>query len=324
MSTPKIYITDCDHANINEESAVFEKAGIAYELVQCHTEDDLIAKLQDATAVCNQYAPFTEKVFAALPNLKMVVRYGVGVDNVDLAAATKHSVQVCNVPDYGTNEVADQALALLMEVVRRVGAANTDVHNGVWDYARYVPVRRLSTLTVGLVGLGRIGSAFAKRVHALGCPVLAYDIDYSHADQAGDTTFVKRVGSLDELLASSDVVSLHCGLDQNNAHFMNAANFAKMKQGAFFINVSRGGLVNEADLAQAAISGHLTAAGIDVTCREPLEAESPLRQAKNIVITPHMAWYSVEAASDLKRKCAEEAVRGALGQAPRCPVNKLN
>lgn len=323
MSDKKIYITDCDHDNINEEKAVFEQAGINYELVQCLTEDDLIAKLQDATAVCNQYAPFTEKVFAALPNLKTVVRYGVGVDNVDLEAASRHGVQVCNVPDYGTGEVADQALALMMELVRKVGQANNDVQAGIWDYARYIPVRRISNLTVGIVGLGRIGSAFAKRVHALGCKVVAFDIDYHHAHEDHDLSFVELKSSLDEVLGMSDVISIHCGLNNDNQHFMNKENFAKMKQGAFFINVARGGLVNEADLAEAVKSGHLTAAGIDVTCTEPLDPNSPLRGNKNIVITPHMAWYAVEAASDLKRKCAEEAVRGALGQKLRCPVNKI-
>lgn len=323
MSDVKIYITDCDHDNINEETAVFTEAGIDFELVQCHTEEDLINTLQDATAVCNQYAPFTEKVFAALPKLKTVVRYGVGVDNVDLKAASAHGVTVCNVPDYGTNEVADHGIALLLELVRKVGQANNDVQAGIWDYARYIPVRRMSTLTVGIIGLGRIGSAFAKRAHAFGCKVIAYDIDYTHAKADSELSFVELKDSMDEVLASSDVISLHCSLNESNAHFMNAQNFAKMKQGSFFVNVSRGGLVNEADLAHAVKSGHLSAAGIDVTCTEPLDANSPLRACKNIVITPHMAWYAVEAASDLKTKCAQEAVRGAKGEPLRCPVNKI-
>ena len=244
----KIYITDCDHDNINEETAVFEKAGVPFELVQCKTEDDLIAKLQDATAVCNQYAPFTEKVFAALPNLKMVVRYGVGVDNVDLDAATRHGVQVCNVPDYGTFEVADHALSLMLELIRKVGKANAEVRAGIWDYARYIPVRRISTLRNGL----------SKRVHALGCKVIAYDINYDHAKHDHELGFVELCDSLDDVLSRADVISLHCGLNADNQHFMNKANFAKMKQGSFFINVSRGGLVNEPDLAEAVASGHLT------------------------------------------------------------------
>ena len=211
----------------------------------------------------------------------------------------------------------------MADKVGKVGKAKAEVHAGVWDYARYIPVRRISTLTVGIIGVGRIGSAFAKRVHALGCKVIAYDINYDHAKHDHELGFVELCDSLDDVLSRSDVISLHCGLNADNQHFMNKANFAKMKPGAFFINVSRGGLVNEPDLAEAVASGHLTAAGIDVTCTEPLVADSPLRKVENIIITPHMAWYAVEAASDLKTKCAEEAVRGALGQAPRCPVNKL-
>ena len=142
MADTKIFITDCDHANINEEKAVFDKAGIAYKLVQCKTEDDVIANCQGAVAVCNQYAPLTDKVFSAIPTLKTVVRYGVGVDNVDLVAATKHGVQVCNVPDYGTFEVADQALALMMAVTRKVCQANSQVKEGRWDYAEMAPISR--------------------------------------------------------------------------------------------------------------------------------------------------------------------------------------
>ncbi len=318
----QIVITDCDHANINEEEAVFKKAGVTYKLVQSTTEDELIENCKGALACCNQYARFTEKVFAALPDLKMVVRYGVGVDNVDLAAATRHGVQICNIPDYGTFEVADQALALMMAVTRKVPQANAQVHSGKWDYAEMIPVHRLSTLTVGVIGLGRIGQAFAKRVHALDCKVIGYDVETAHVEANRDLDYIRLVG-LDELLAKSDIISLHCGLDANNAKMMNKAAFAKMKKGAMLINVARGGLVDEADLAEALKSGQLAAAGPDVTIKEPLPMDNPLRGAPNLIISPHMAWYSVDAASDLKTKCAEEAVRGALGKPARCPVNKL-
>lgn len=323
MALEKIVITDCDHANIDEETKVFNEAGISFALHQCKTEQDLIDNCKGAIAAVNQYAPFTEKVFAALPDLKMVVRYGVGVDNVDLKAATKYGVQVCNVPDYGTFEVADHALALMMELCRRVGDANNYVKNGVWDYAKVAPLRRISSLTVGIIGLGRIGIAFAKRVHALGCQVIGYDVYTKHIEENAELSFIK-LASEDEVIANCDILSLHCSLTSDNAKFMNKGNFAKMKKGAMLINVSRGGLVNEDDLACALREGMLGAAAIDVTCKEPLEADSPLRKAPNIVITPHMAWYSVDAASDLKIKSAQEAVRAVKGEPLRCPVNKLN
>ncbi len=323
MSNVQIVITDNDHSDIDEERKVFEAAGVSYKLEQCKTEEDLIEKCQGAVAVLNQYARFTEKVFAALPDLKCVVRYGVGVDNVDLEAASRHQVYVCNVPDYGTREVADQALALFMEVTRKAGKASEQVKAGIWDYTQVAPITRLATYTVGIIGLGRIGCEFAKRAHALGCKVIGYDIDYTYVNTLPELSFVEHKNSLDEVLAESDVISLHCGLNADNASFMNKEAFAKMKDGVIFLNVSRGGLVNEADLAAALTEGKIGAAGIDVTCREPLEDESPLRKAPNILITPHMAWYSVEAAIDLNRKCAEEAVRAVKGEKLRSPVNKF-
>lgn len=322
MADAKIVITDCDHANINEEEAVFKKAGLSYKLCQCKNEDDLIRECKDALAVCNQYAKFTEKVFAALPDLKLICRYGVGVDNVDLEAASRHHVAVCNVPDYGTFEVADQALTLMLAVTRKVVEAANLVKDGVWDYAKVAPISRMSCMTVGIIGLGRIGTAMAKRVHAMGCKVIGYDIYTKHVESDPELSFIKLC-SEDEVIRNADVITLHCGLNKDNQGFMNKDSFAKMKKGSYLINVARGGLVNEKDLADALKSGHLAGAGIDVTCKEPLPADSPLRSAPHIVITPHMAWYSVQASSDLKTKCAEEAVRGATGQKPRCQVNKF-
>ncbi len=318
----KIVITDNDHADINDEIEIFKAAGLEFRFYQCKTEEDLIANCKGAVACLNQYAPFTEKVFAALPDLKMIVRYGVGVDNIDVAAATRHGVAVCNVPDYGTFEVADQALALMMEVIRKPGLAWQDVKKGNWDYTKFTPIRRISSMTVGIIGLGRIGIAFAKRVHALGCEVVGYDVYTKHVKEDPELSFIKTA-SLDEVLEQADLISLHCGLNADNAGMMNQSTFAKMKDGAILINVARGGLINEADLASALNSGKLGGAGIDVTCKEPLEASSPLRSAKNIVITPHMAWYSVEAAHDLNRKCAEEAVRCMRGEKLRCQLNKF-
>lgn len=322
MADAKIVVTDCDHANMNEEDAVFKKAGIPWKLCQCKTEDDLINNCKGAVAVCNQYAHFSEKVFAALPDLKLICRYGVGVDNIDLEAASRHHVAVCNVPDYGTFEVADQALTLMMAVTRKVVAAANYVKDGVWDYAKCAPITRMSCMTVGIIGLGRIGTAFAKRVHAMGCKVIGYDIYTKHVESDPELSFIKLC-SQDEVIKNADLISLHCGLNKENAGFMNKATFSKMKKGSYLINVARGGLVNEADLAEALKSGQLAGAGIDVTCKEPLPMDNPLRSAPNVVITPHMAWYSVQAASDLKTKCAEEAVRGAKGEKPRCQVNKF-
>ena len=210
----------------------------------------------------------------------------------------------------------------MMAVTRKVCAASEQVKDGIWDYAKCAPITRMSCMTVGIIGLGRIGTAFAKRVHAMGCKVIGYDIYTKHVQENPELSFIE-LKSEEEVLKNADLISLHCGLNKDNAKFMNKDTFAKMKRGAYIINVARGGLINEEDLAEALKSGQIGGAGLDVTIKEPLPMDNPLRSAPNIVITPHMAWYSVQAASDLKTKCAEEAVRGALGQTPRCQVNKF-
>ena len=252
------------------KSKLFWENGIAWELCQSHDEDELIKNLQGVVSCCNQYARFTEKVFAACPDLKGIVRYGVGVDNIDLEAASRHGVQVCNVPDYGTFEVADHALALMMGLTRGIVKAANQAKNGGWDYAEMAPLMRLSCMTVGVVGLGRIGIAFAQRVHALGCKVIGFDAYtiIAHVEENPELSFIKTM-SLDEVLKNADLVSLHCGLNKDNFEMMNAKTFSEMKKGALLVNVARGGLVNEADLAEALKSGQLGGAGMDVTQKEP-------------------------------------------------------
>lgn len=321
--TFRVMWTDCDHASLKEEEKILLAAGISdFKVEQCKNQEDVIKKCKGAKVLLNQYTPLDEKVFRALPEVKFIIRYGVGVDNVDLIAASKYGVQVCNVPDYGTFEVADQAFALMLACVRKIIKSDDQVKNGGWDFSQMIPIHRLSVMTIGVYGLGRIGKAFAKRAKAFGCKVIGYDIDEGVIKDNAEFDFVEFVGK-EELFKRSDVVSLHCGLNKENMHFMDKHLFNLMKQGSYFINVSRGGLVNEADLAEALLCGHLAGAGIDVTCVEPLPEDSPLRKASNLVITPHIAWYSIESALDLKRKCAEEAVRCIKGEKVRCPVNKI-
>ncbi len=319
----RVVWTDCDHESLAEEENVLKAAGINdFKVEQCKTEQDVVEKCKGAVVLLNQYTPLGEFAFKNLPEVKCVVRYGVGVDNVDLKAASKYGVHVCNVPDYGTFEVADQAMALMLACIRKVVKSNNQVVDKKWDFSEMAPIHRMSTMTIGVYGLGRIGKAFAKRAHAFGCNIIGYDIDLSSIKDDPDYKFIKIV-SKEELFSQSDVVSLHCGLNKDNQAFMNKSCFNDMKDGSYFINVSRGGLVNEEDLADALISGKLGGAGIDVTAKEPLPNDSKLRTAPNIIFSPHIAWYSIESASDLKTKCAQEAVRAVLGEKLRCPVNKI-
>lgn len=314
----KIIITDCDHKDINIETEVLTQAGVAFELKQCRTEEAVIAECSEGDVFINQYAPITAKVMDALPNLKMVVRYGVGVDNIDVAAATERGVQVCNVPDYGMNEVADHAIALMMAMTRKIVIMNQYTRQEKWDYTHSMPIHRNSAQTVGVVGLGRIGRNFANKAHALGFQVIGYDPYYKESEES---TFI-RVVSLEELMAEADIISLHCPAD-GNRNLFDAAAFKRMKKTACIINVARGGIIDEAALCEALENGEIAGAALDCVTKEPMRPDAPLYRQNNCIVTPHMAWYSEEAAAELNRKVAEEAVCFAQGEPVRYPVNSI-
>lgn len=318
----KIIVTDCDHVDLNEETAVLEAAGLSFELKQCKTEDDLIRECKGGEIFINQYAPFTRRVLEALrPEIKQIVRYGVGVNNVDVAAATELGVQVCNVPDYGMNEVAEQALAMTMDLARKVSFMNAGVRKGRWNYEDSIPLFRLSEQTLGVAGLGRNGRTFAHKARNIFGKVIGYDPYYT-PNAADGTDYIESV-DLDTLFRESDILVLHMPLTPETRNIVNAEAMAKMKPTAYVVNVSRGGLVNEADLDKALENKVIAGAALDVTEKEPMDFDSPLLRHENFIVTPHMAWYSEQAASELKRKVAEEAARFAKGEALRSPVNKI-
>ena len=315
----RVIITDCDHDNIDIEKKVFADAGMSVELRQAVTEDEVIAQCQDAEIFIVQYAKITEKVMNNCPCLKYVVRYGVGVDTIDIPAATRHGIQVGNVPDYGMNEVADHAIALAMSMIRKTIEMNAFTKNQKWDYTKAIPIHRFSEMTVGVIGLGRIGRNFAQKMHALGFKVIGTD-PYFKATPETDA-YVKPV-SMEDVITQSDVISLHCPAD-GNMNLFCAETFKKMKNTAILINVARGGIINEEDLDQALTDGEIGGAALDCMLGEPVSKDSPLFRHENLVVTPHMAWYSQEAAQELKRKVAEESVRFARGEAIHYPINKL-
>ncbi len=311
----RIYITDCDHTDVNMEKSVFDSAGEPFKWLDCKTPEEIIDQCKGAVAVINQYTKLDKQVFEAIPTLKCVVRYGVGVDNVNIDDANHYGVQVCNVPDYGMNEVADHAMALLLAIYRKVWLLGNDTKNKNWDFSIGPKIRRPEKQTIGIIGTGRIGREFAKRAHAFNFNIIAYDEYYvKHTEESERLPFIKYVETLDELLMSSDIVSLHCGLDSSNYHFMNSKSFEKMKNGAYIVNVSRGGLIDEKDLSQALDSGKIAGAGLDVFNKEPIETDNPLLSQPNCIITPHSAWYSEEASQQLKHDCAEIALAFVNGK----------
>jgi D-3-phosphoglycerate dehydrogenase / 2-oxoglutarate reductase len=312
-----VVISDCDHDAIDPERAVLEGHGVELRRLQCRTPEEVAAQAGDADVLINQYVPITAGVLDALPRCRLVVRYGVGVDNVDVEAAADRGVWVANVPDYGRDEVADHSLALALAVLRGVVVLDRAVRDGVWDLEAARPLRRLATLTWGVVGCGAIGSAIASRAAGLGMRVLGYDIPQVRSEPPID-----RV-PLEALLEAADVVSLHAALTPESHHLIGAAALARMRPTAFLVNTARGGLVDAAALLAALDAGALAGAALDV-----LEGEPPdelgwrLVRHPRVVATPHAAWYSEEAFHTLKTEVAREALRVLEGGRPRSPVNQ--
>ena len=314
----RVGITDCDHVSLMEEEAVFQANDVEYDLFQCKTEKELIDNMKPYEVIALQYAPLTRRVMEQLPNLRCVVRYGVGVDSIDVKGAKEVGIAVCNVPDYGVQEVASHALALMFQLCRKTDVACREVKQGVWKYENHIPILRFSVMTVGVVGLGRIGRCFADMVHALGCRVLAYDPIY--ANKKDQLPVYAKFVDLDSLLQQSDVVSLHVPMEDAR-DLLGERELRLMKSSAYLINVSRGGIVNETALERALRENWICAAGFDVMAKEPPMPNHPLLHLDNFYCTPHMAWYSEQAAKDMKRKVAEEMVR-ALRDEPL--HNQLN
>ena len=317
----QIVVSDCDHESMKPEEKVFAENGMTFRVLRCRTEEDLIAQCKGVNIVLNQYAPFTPKVFATLkPELRQIVRYGVGVNNIDLDAATASGVQVCNVPDYGVHEVSNHALALILALERKIVFMNERTRGGAWDCSLAIPIRRISELTVGIAGVGRIGGTLARKLQPLGCRVVGYDPAYGPGSpEMQGAEWVP----FDRLVSESDFITLHCPLTPETRDMFNAAVLGRMKRTAFIINTARGGIIDEVALAGALRRGALAGAALDVVEREPLAADSPLRGTDNCLLTPHMAWYSEEAGLELKRKVAEEAVSFARGEPVHYPVNAL-
>ena len=298
MSTRTVAITDCDHVAMDEEKKVFSNGDVKMTVYQCKTEDDLISAIQDYEAVGNQYAPFTERVFSKLPRLKLVVRYGVGIDNVDVKAATKYGVRVCNVPDYGVQEVSAHAFALMMALTRKLFVIERSMQRGEWNYEVSIPITRYSEQTIGIIGLGRIGKNFARLVHPLNGRVIAADPFLGETPP--ELPFIEMT-PFEDLLRSSDVISIHCPLD-TAFHMIARPQLKMMKKNAFLINVSRGGIVDESALEEALREKWIGGAACDVFEKEPPDGLHPLLKLDNFIGTPHVAWYSEQASSDLKRK----------------------
>jgi D-3-phosphoglycerate dehydrogenase / 2-oxoglutarate reductase len=302
---------------------VFPTVDIERELLRSIDADLLVASgdldavlelAADADAILNTYLPWDEKAISALGKCKIIARYGIGFDNVDLAAASKAGIVVTNVPDYSVEEVATHALALIMASLRKVVTADRAIREGIWGIESFRPIRRLSTLTVGLMGYGRIARKIAAPLEALGARIVAHDPYLSPSDD------LPPLLGFDELLAESDIVSLHLPLTDETRGIIGASAIEHMKPDAILINTSRGPLVDLASVTSALSEGRLGAAGLDVFEQEPLDPKL-LDGIPNLIASPHMAYYSEQALEESQRKAATQVIKVLNGQRPDYQVN---
>ncbi len=308
-------MTDNGYESLEIERRILADAGIQMQVSDppCRTEDDVIKACGDARVLMVLWAPMTRRVFESLPQVKCVVRYGIGVDNVDLAAAKDLGVCVANVPDFCVDEVSDHAMAMMLSLGRRMKLNEAHVLNGGWAVEPGGPGIAFRGRTLGLVGFGKISRRLAEKAKAFGLEILAYD---PPAPEALFTELgVERV-SLESLLSRSDIVSLHCPLMPETRHLMNRDTFALMKPGALLINTARGPVVNEPDMIEALRSGKLAAAGLDVFETEPLPQDSPLRGMDNVFLTAHVAAISDKSLERLHMRVAEAARDFMQGKRP--------
>ncbi len=311
----KAIITDHTFPSIDLQREVIEPAGFELAEIQpiCKTEDDIVRTCGDADVLLVQWAPVTRKVLEALPRVRCIVRYGVGVNNFDLEAAKDLGVVAANVPDFCVEEVSDHALAMILSLCRRIPQDHYQIARGGWGVNQLRPIPAPSELTLGLVSFGKIARRAAAKARAFGFNIVAFDpfVD----DAIFRTEGVQRV-DLDTLLATSDVISLHCPLVPETTHLIDRTSIAKMKPSVILVNTSRGPVVKEPDLIEALQSKKILGAGLDVFEEEPLPAHSPLKDMPNVILTSHAASVSERAATLLQVKAAEAARDFLQGKRP--------
>ena len=313
MAEYKVVVSDQVFPTVDIERDLLSRIG-AELIVATGEVDDVLEVASDADAILNTYLPWSSESISRLENCQIIARYGIGFDNVDLEAAAEAGIVVTNVPDYSVEEVATHALALILTSLRKISAADRSVREGTWSIDAFRPIRRLSTLTVGLVGYGRIARQIAAPLQALGTNVVAHD---PYLEPGPDLALLV---SLEELLTTSDIISLHSPLTDETRGMIGAEELESMKPEAILVNTSRGPLVDLDALVTALRDGQIAGAGLDVFDVEPLDPKR-VEGVPNLTLTPHMAYYSEQALEESQRKAATQVIKVLTGEKPDYRVN---
>lgn len=322
MSRKLVAITDYDYPDVNAETAILEEAGAEVRAYSCKDENEVIEVVGEAHAVINQYAPITRRVIDHLSDSCVAIgQYGIGVDTIDVQAATEKGIVVVNVPSYCEDEVAEHALALLLTLARKLPFYDVEVRRLGWDWKAQAPIHRLRGRTLGLIGFGKIARTLLAKAQGFSFQVMAFDpyIEEEVMTEMG----VRKVG-LETLLSNSDFISIHVPLTDGTRHLLSDNQFKLMKKDAVIVNVSRGAVVDQDALYRALSKGKIAAAGLDVFYEEPPRAAHSgraLLDLKNVCLTPHVAWYSEESIVELREKLAMDIARVLQGKRPEGFVN---
>ncbi len=318
MAGPVIAVTDSVFPTLDPAKAALARLNPTYRMSKSVNADDIVAVAKDADAVLVTYAKLTREVLTQFTRCKAIGRFGLGVDNIDLPTAKEKGIAVNYVPDYCIREVSDHAMALLLSLIRKIPLSNKLVQSGRWEMPAVVPIRRIEGTVLGLIGFGHIPRLVAPKAQAFGIKVIAHDpFAKPEVFKAANVESV----DLDTLFKTSDYVSVHAPLLPATRGMMNTAAFARMKKGAYIVNTARGPLIDEPALIAALNSGQIGGAGLDVVAAEPLAKDSPLIGRDNVIISPHTAFYSIEALNELQAKCATDVARVLSGEKAVYPIS---
>ena len=320
MAPFKVVITDFGDPDNELEAGELQASGLSIDLVRLNarSEDELVPHVHDAHALIVQWAQISRPVIESLRHCQVISRYGIGVDMIDLEAATEHGIPVCNVPDFCIDEVSTHAIAFVLALNRHILGHHAHVTSGKWAGPPGGAPARLAGQVLGVLGLGKIGSAVTRKATALGLRVLAYD-PYLKPEQA-QWLGVELV-SLDDLLRSADYLSIHCPLTKETRHLIGSEQLALMKPSAYLVNLARGPVVDQPALYQALVNGLIAGAALDVLEQEPPVPDDPLLKLPNVLFTPHTSSWSAESVVQLRRDVARNVVQVLRGAPPRSVVN---
>jgi len=318
MPSFKVLITDYVFEHFDAETEVLSAVDAELDIHQAKSADELVPHLGGVNAILNTYLPgMDDAIFSAAPDLKVIVRYGIGVDTIDVAAATARGIMVANVPDYCIDEVSDHALAHFLSLARKIPFSDRKVKGGEWSLAYLKPMKGITNMTCGVIGFGRIGRASAARLKACGP-----DIIFADPFGDGDVDGCRRV-SLDELFAESDAIFVQCPSSAETYHLIDRAAIEKMAKQPFIINCARGDVIDTDAIVWGLENDKIAGVGLDLLDDEDavVKADHPLKGFDNAILTPHSAWYSADALDKLQRMAAEEVARVLRGEKPKSLIN---